>query len=193
MKRPDVTAAFILTSSVAILASAQMKKASASLIPVGTTHLAGHGFVGTLTALVVAGRLDLATGVRLAVSDLHISMVPLLTLQRMYALLPASPRSNTSARFLTTVLAARLFHSLSSPPWEDPFQMVRNIPGVDGESSSDPERRKRAMQLVLDEIHGLQKEWQAKGNDNEWAGASIINSSKVFSISVSLFVLPLRR
>lgn len=68
MKRPDVTAAFILTSSVAILASAQAKYASPTLLPEGTTHLAGHGFIGTLTALVVAGRLDLATGVRLAVS-----------------------------------------------------------------------------------------------------------------------------
>ena len=39
-----------------------------SLLPEGTSHLVGHGFIGTLTALVAAGRLDLATGVRLAVS-----------------------------------------------------------------------------------------------------------------------------
>lgn len=103
----------------------------------------------------------------------------------MYALLPAS--KEISKRYLTTVLAARLFHSLSSPPWEDPFQMVRNIPGVDdGESSSDPERRRRAMQLVLDEIHLMQKEWEAKMSEHEWAGASIINSSKVFSVTVGL-------
>jgi len=41
----------------------------AALLPHGTTHLAGHGFIGTLTALVAAGRLDLATGVRLSVSS----------------------------------------------------------------------------------------------------------------------------
>lgn len=70
MARSDVTAAFILTSSIAILASAQEMSGSASLLPSGTTHLAGHGFIGTLTALVAAGQLDLATAVRLAVSQI---------------------------------------------------------------------------------------------------------------------------
>ena len=67
MARPDVTAAFILTSSIAILASAQEMSGSSSLLPAGTTHLAGHGFVGTLTSLVAAGQLDLPAAVRLAV------------------------------------------------------------------------------------------------------------------------------
>lgn len=38
------------------------------MLPAGTAYLVGHGFVGTLTALVAAGRIDLATGVRIAVS-----------------------------------------------------------------------------------------------------------------------------
>lgn len=38
-----------------------------TLLPHGTSHLAGHGFIGTLSALVAAGRLDLSTGVRLSV------------------------------------------------------------------------------------------------------------------------------
>jgi hypothetical protein len=84
MARPDVTAAFILSASVAILASEQVgcprslrtwaeltiqeRTGHNTLLPPGTSHLAGHGFIGTLTALVVAGRLDLQTGVRLAAS-----------------------------------------------------------------------------------------------------------------------------
>ena len=39
------------------------------------------------------------------------------------------------------------------------------------------------MQLILDEIHSLQKEWSQGGG--EWAEASIINSSKVLVVTVS--------
>lgn len=67
MARSDVTAAFILTSSIAILASAQEMSGSKSLLPPGTTHLAGHGFIGTLTSLVASSQLDLPSAVRLAV------------------------------------------------------------------------------------------------------------------------------
>lgn len=67
MARSDVTAAFILTSSIAILASAQELSGHNSLLPSGTTHLAGHGFIGTLTSLVASSQLDLPTAVRLAV------------------------------------------------------------------------------------------------------------------------------
>lgn len=49
----------------------QERTGSSNLLPPGTAHLAGHGFIGTLTALVVAGRLDLETGVRLAVGLFH--------------------------------------------------------------------------------------------------------------------------
>jgi len=35
----------------------------------------------------------------------------------------------------------------------------------------------------LDEVHALQKEWQVEGT--EWAGAGIINSSKVLVVTVS--------
>jgi hypothetical protein len=38
------------------------------------------------------------------------------------------------------------------------------------------------MQLILDEIHALQGEWQ---EGKEWAEAGIINSSKVLAITVS--------
>lgn len=68
MARADVTAAFILTSSIAILASAQEMSGATSMLPKGTTHLAGHGFIGTLTSLVASGQLDLPSAVRLAVS-----------------------------------------------------------------------------------------------------------------------------
>jgi hypothetical protein len=58
-------------------------------------------------------------------------------------------------------------------PFEDPL----------AESSDSPQRRKRAMQLILDEIHGLQRGWESDGD--EWAGAGIINSSKVLVVTVS--------
>ena len=40
------------------------------------------------------------------------------------------------------------------------------------------------MQLILDEIHALQKDWES-GNTGDWAEASIINSSKVLVVTVS--------
>lgn len=73
MRRPDVTAAFVLASSIAILASEQEHHEHQELLPPGTAHLAGYGFIGTITALVAAGRLDLPTGVRLAVSSIFSS------------------------------------------------------------------------------------------------------------------------
>ena len=73
MRRPDVTAAFVLASSIAILASEQEHHEHPELLPPGTAHLAGYGFIGTITALVAAGRLDLPTGVRLAVSSISFS------------------------------------------------------------------------------------------------------------------------
>ena len=75
MRRPDVTAAFVLASSIAILASEQEYHANPNLLPPGTAHLAGYGFIGTITALVAAGRLDLPTGVRLAVSPAMIVLM----------------------------------------------------------------------------------------------------------------------
>lgn len=44
--------------------------------------------------------------------------------------------------------------------------------------------RKRAMQLILDEIHGMQRDWEKDGGD-DWAAASTINSSKVLIVTVS--------
>lgn len=160
------------------------------MLPDGTTHLAGHGFLGTLTALVASGQVDLADGVRLAVRLLPLFRITMLTTQRIYASLPpppSSPSSQTepSQRFMTTVLSARHFHSLAPPslavPFEDRFS--NNAEECDGsapESSSAPGRR-RVMQLILDEIHALQQEWEG---GKEWAEAGIINSSKVLAATV---------
>ncbi|KAK1924764.1 hypothetical protein DB88DRAFT_486701 [Papiliotrema laurentii] len=166
MARPDVTAAFILSSSIAILASAQEHTASTSLLPFGTTHLAGHGFIGTLTALVAAGRLDLSTGVRLAM---------------MYASVPSTPPSSNkkSRRYLTTILSARQFHSLSSPPFD--IQQPYGLSDA-AETSDSPAQRRRAMQLILDEVHAMQREW-ALYEDEDYAAAAIINSSKVLGVT----------
>lgn len=165
MARPDITAAFILSSSVAILASEQEHSVGSSLLPPGTTHLAGHGFVGTLTALVAAGRLDLSTGVRLAI---------------MFTNLPAVPTNSNkrSRKYQMTVLSARQFHSLSSPPFdiEQPYDS-----NSFGETSDSPAQRRRAMQLILDEVHAMQREW-ADYEDEDYAAAAIINSSKLLGV-----------
>jgi hypothetical protein len=38
------------------------------------------------------------------------------------------------------------------------------------------------MQLILDEVHSLQREWEVEGN-GEWAEAGIINSSRVLIVT----------
>lgn len=167
MARADVTAAFILSSSIAILASEQEHSGTSSLLPAGTQFVAGHGLIGTLTALVAAGRLDLADGVRLA---------------RMYAALPSNPPNGPQKRFLTTALSARHYHSLSSPsmyvPFEDPLMA----------QDDEPEQRRRAMQLILDEVHSLQHQWEIEGH-GDWAEAGIINSSKVLIVTGTRFAV----
>ena len=45
------------------------------------------------------------------------------------------------------------------------------------------------MQLILDEIHSMQRQWEAE-DSGEWAAASVISSSKVLTVTVSL--LPIR-
>lgn len=68
-------------------------------------------------------------------------------------------------------------------PFEDPLESPdHDLPkGKEGDRTG----RKRAMQYILDEIHGLQKVWEAEGND-EFAAAATINSSKVLIVTVSL-------
>jgi hypothetical protein len=53
------------------------------------------------------------------------------------------------------------------------------------ESSDSPAQRRRAMQLILDEVHGMQREW-ALHEDDDYASAAIINSSKVVGVTVSV-------
>ena len=104
----------------------------------------------------------------------------LIRQQSIYASLPSCSAHTSPSKHYTTVLSARLFHSLSSPPWDPPPE--------DSEAS-----RRRAMQLILDEVHRLQKDWQAEGA-SEWVGAGIINSSKVLVVTVSSWPsLPLIR
>ena len=55
-------------------------------------------------------------------------------------------------------------------PFDDPLE--------DGDGP-----RRRCMQLILDEIHSMQKQWDAEGS-GEWAAASVISSSKVLTVTV---------
>jgi hypothetical protein len=56
-----------------------------------------------------------------------------------------------------------------------------------GEDATE-RNKKRAMQLILDEIHGMQRDWEREGGE-EWAAASTINSSKVLIVTVSYLSL----
>ena len=47
------------------------------------------------------------------------------------------------------------------------------------------------MQLILDEVHELQSEWEQEGE--EWAEAGVINSSKVLIVTVSTRLLRMGR
>lgn len=46
----------------------------------------------------------------------------------------------------------------------------------------EPDRRRRVMQLILDEVHSLQHDWEVEGQ-GEWAEAGIINSSRVLIVT----------
>lgn len=96
----------------------------------------------------------------------------------IWSSLPSGPPSSNkkSRKYLTTILSARQFHSLSSPPFdiEPPYNIA--------ESSDSPAQRRRAMQLILDEVHSMQRDWAAY-EDEDYAAAAIINSSKVVGVT----------
>lgn len=70
-------------------------------------------------------------------------------------------------------------------PFEDPFARDPDDPSGNARDGQAQQQRKRCMQMILDEIHSMQRQWEAEGGE-EWAGAGIINSSKVVIVSVSL-------
>lgn len=82
MASPDLTAAFILASNVALLASHAELRSMDGLLPRGTTHLLGHGFIGALTCLVVTQRIALGDAVRLAVTWASLRPLPVATRER---------------------------------------------------------------------------------------------------------------
>ena len=104
--------------------------------------------------------------------------------QMMWSSLPSSPPSSNlrPRKYITTILSARQFHSLSSPPFDIEERHGGFSSGA--ESSDSPAQRRRAMQLILDEVHDMQEEW-ALHEDDDFAAAAIINSSKVVGVTVS--------
>ena len=101
----------------------------------------------------------------------------------MWSSLPSSPPSWNlrSRKYVTTILSARQFHSLSSPPFDIEDRHSSYATGA--ESSDSPAQRRRAMQLILDEVHDMQEEW-ALHEDDDFASAAIVNSSKVVGVTV---------
>ena len=62
--------------------------------------------------------------------------------------------------------------------WDNPPHFIH------GQGNDSPAQRRTALQLILDEVHGMQREWEAH-DDECYAAAGILNSSKVFGVTVS--------
>ncbi len=146
----------------------------------------GHGFIGTLTCLVVTGKISLEDAVRLC---------------RIYALLPPSSNESEtpSEGFMTTLLTISTDvsqirrYSLSEP--------VVHYSGSSSSVVSDMEPLSRVIRI----IHNMQvsEGWNenlmngaesggeemmdggGRGEVMEWAGEAMINSNKTLVISVS--------
>ena len=67
-------------------------------------------------------------------------------------------------------------------PFEDPLADSDSDLNTGNGAGAGAGPRRRCMQLILDEIHGLQKVWEVEGQV-EWASAGIINSSKVLIVT----------
>lgn len=202
MSRPDIKAAYVITSNLAILASAQSHAPEhTSFLPQNVTHLLGYGFVGTLTALVATDKVKLEDAVRLAC---------------IYASLPAggiqdNTKTGTGAmrdHFMTTLLT--LSHDTSrtrkySLSDAVAHQQHHRSP-LSTSSSSSSSSSSSPLAHVLDVIRDLQEHegWNenllAEGEDGQdgygvhggdygdwttkdWAGEAMINSPRTLVVS----------
>lgn len=200
MSRPDIKAAYVLTSNLAILASAQSHAPEpTSFLPQDVTHLLGYGFIGTLTALVATDKIKLEDAVRLAC---------------IYASLPAGGETSqvgmqgdTSKRhWMTTLLtlshdtsrtrkyslsdavahhrhpgAAATASSSSSSPLAHVLDVIRDLQEHEGWN----ENLLPMCAQTEDEGYGVHADtgdWSTR----EWAGEAMINSSRTLVVSVSL-------
>lgn len=193
MSRPDIKAAYVITSNLAILASAQSHAPQpTSFLPQDVTHLLGYGFIGTLTALVATDKVKLEDAIRLAC---------------IYASLPAggetSPVVNQGKKeqhWMTTLLT--LSHDTSRTRKYSLSDAAGHRLPLTGSSTTSP------LEHVLDVIRDLQEHegWNenllpmcAQTEDEgygvhadagdwssrEWAGEAMINSPRTLVVSVS--------
>lgn len=143
MASPDLTAAFILASNVALLAShAELRESNNGCwLPRGTTHLLGHGFIGALSCLVVAQRIALGDAVRLAVTWASLRPLPVATRER-------------KVEHMTTLMAVAadpaLRHRRHSLTDLDFLEYEKTLAESRSRGSGAEEPIRRALRLVRD-------------------------------------------
>lgn len=193
MSRPDIKAAYVITSNLAILASAQSHAPEpTSFLPQDVTHLLGYGFIGTLTALVATDKVKLEDAIRLAC---------------IYASLPAggetSPVVNQGKKeqhWMTTLLTLShdtsrtrkyslsdaaghrlpLTGSTTTSPLEHVLDVIRDLQEHEGWN----ENLLPMCSQTEDEgygVHADSGDWSGR----EWAGEAMINSPRTLVVSVS--------
>ncbi|KAJ9104779.1 hypothetical protein QFC19_003920 [Naganishia cerealis] len=203
MLRPDIKAAYVLTSNLAILASAQQHAPEpTSFLPQDVTHLLGYGFIGTLTALVATDKVKLEDAIRLAciyaslpaggVQEAHMAgtltgaragtmrdhfMTTLLTLSHDTSL--TRKYSLSEAVPATHYQHLRPTSSSSSSPLAHVLDVIRDLQEHEGWNES----LLPSCAQAEDEGYGVHGDagdfWTAR----EWAGEAMINSPRTLVVS----------
>ncbi|KAJ9108742.1 hypothetical protein QFC21_000062 [Naganishia friedmannii] len=206
MSRPDTKAAYVITSNLAILASAQSHAPEhTSFLPQDVTHLLGYGFIGTLTALVATDKVKLEDAVRLAC---------------IYASLPAGGIQDDSTmgtgamrdHFMTTLLtlshdtSRTRKYSLSDAVAHHHHRSPLSAPSsssttpISSTISSAPSPLAHVLDVIRDlqEHEGWNENLLAEAEDEgygvhggdygdwttkEWAGEAMINSPRTLVVS----------
>lgn len=186
MDRPDIKAAYVLTSNLAILASAQAHaEPTSSFLPQDVTHLLGYGFIGTLTALVATDKVKLEDAVRLAC--IYASLPP-------HEVSPGEAPGKGTRHWMTTLLALShdtsrtrkyslsdaIHHHPSASPLAHVLDVIRDLQEHEGWN----ENLLPMCAQSEDEGYGVVAEagdWSTR----EWAGEAMINSPRSLVVSVS--------
>lgn len=187
MDRPDIKAAYVLTSNLAILASAQAHaEPTSSFLPQDVTHLLGYGFIGTLTALVATDKVKLEDAVRLAC--IYAGLPP-------NEVTPGEQQERGTRHWMTTLLTlshdtsrtrkyslsdAALHHHPSAPLAHvlDVIRDLQEHEGWNGNLLPDCAQRE-------DEGYGVAADAGDDWSTREWAGEAMINSQRSLVVSVS--------
>ncbi|KAJ9125117.1 hypothetical protein QFC22_000070 [Naganishia vaughanmartiniae] len=201
MSRPDIKAAYVITSNLAILASAQSHAPEhTSFLPQDVTHLLGYGFIGTLTALVATDKVKLEDAVRLACIYASLPaggiqddtatgsgtgamrdhfMTTLLTLShdtsrtRKYSLSDAVPHHHYRSPLSTSLPTSS---STSTSPLAHVLDVIRDLQEHEGWNEN-------LLAEADEEGYGVHSGDYGDWTKKEWAGEAMINSPRTLVVS----------